>query len=338
MRFFKPVMISAVFLALIAAFLAAQRMPQAPLLLAPRDGQVLRSGSPIEFRWRMGGTLSYASVVWRRADYFVICVKEYAPGDFPCSYPQSTDTPPWADRVTGFDAESGAPGTSWAELITVYSFERDSLDPDLRDIDLMWTVAACASTSPDSCHAAAPQRRLRIANLNLTMTENESLIRINPGSPPEAAVSAHFENDSNNASGPVEIRLQLAQLKLDSSLAAVKDLTGLNAGDEIMLKDGRIVTLAAFQAMAGQQSDVKGILVKNGFRAAIDYTHPDLPAGDTFRYRAQPVPITTTGNVASGSPVKLFLEAIVDPNDLIQESDESAEDNTDEDQDQLSAF
>lgn len=252
MRFgYRVIMLSAAIIALLMLILLAMRVPARPMLISPPDGAVERSGTAVEFTWRYGGYVYRYPVIWRTPQHYVVCVKEYAPGDFPCSYPPGPPDPiqpPRADVVTGFRSVSGAPNSSLAEAIRHYTHQIDNMPTNLRDMDLMWTVAAYASTSPDSCSVAVPQRRLRIANLNLTMEEAEiDIVPSAAGMPPDVSLSGRFSNDSAVATGQFVVRLQAAQLRIDSSQSPIKNLTGLVAADEIMLKNGLIMTLPDFQ-------------------------------------------------------------------------------------------
>lgn len=326
----RAMMLSAAVLALILLILAARRVPMAPILIAPPDAQVERSSSAIDFKWRYGGMAYRDLITWRRADHFVVCIQEYVAGDFPCSYPQSTDEPPWAGAVGDFPAVSAAPGTPWAESIKIYTHTVDQLPAELHGVDLMWTVAACASTSANSCNYAVPKRQLRVADVNLTA----DYAHISYVGGTDIKLESSFSNNGSAHSGSFDVKLEVAQLRLDSSNAPIKNLNapGINpAVDEVFLKNGEIKTIDVFLASGGDPADVKGILVQGGFRhTEAETITAGLSPNDVGHFNTPPMSVPQFAGPA-GTVVGLFLEVIVDPANLIAEPNEFHSDNTQQD-------
>ncbi len=326
--------ISAAAAAVIVAILAARSVPSAPILIAPPDGQVARSSAAIEFKWRSGGMATRFLMGWRRASHFAVCIEEYALGDFECSYPQSSDQPPWAGAIGDFPAESGAPGTSWAESITIYTHTVDQLPQDLHNLDLMWTVAACASNiigNSYSCSHAIPARRLRTSDINLTA--DSAKIKYLGGS--DVVLESGFSNNGSAPSGSFDVKLEVAQLHVNNMKDPIKELsmTGLDpAVDEVFLRNGEIKTIDAFLASGGGPADFKGILVRGGFRhTQTATTTAGLGPGVFGHFETSSISVQEFEDAASGTYVGLFLVVIVDPDNLIVEPDESESDNTQHD-------
>ena len=93
------IVVSAAMLAFMLMILASRRAAEPPILRSPVDGAKLVVGSgvpPYEFRWRHGNHLYRHPIRWRRANYFVVCLKEDLPGDFECLYRlQPSNSPKW---------------------------------------------------------------------------------------------------------------------------------------------------------------------------------------------------------------------------------------------------
>ncbi|MEM7432892.1 MAG: hypothetical protein AAF351_13285 [Pseudomonadota bacterium] len=327
----RVITLSAAIIALIALMFYAMQRAHAPWLIAPPNGTIQPHTDPVEFKWRYGGFVYTSFVRWRTPEHFVVCVKEFAPGDFPCSYPQGQELGVWARPVADFPSESGAPNTSLAEVIKHYWLELDQLPPELQGKDLMWTVAACASSAPDSCSYAVPAWRFQTGPAQLTATT--ALVRYVGGT--NVTFESVIQNSGPSRLGTVDVRLQVAQLRLDGSNRAVDNLNtpGLDYEvDRVFLKDGRIMTIKALLDAGGSQADVKGILVKNGYEAAFDHTFNNgLDAGEFGYFNSMPVSIPQFTGQPSGSRVGLFLEVIVDPDQRITEANEDHQDNTAQD-------
>ena len=329
MRRTTIIMLSAAAIAFMIAVLASLRGAAPPLLHTPNDNSVIVYGKagdpPYEFRWRHGGYAVRYPFRWKTANHFVVCVKEDDQMDFPCAYPAQVPTsgPPWVEDAANIPSTTGRAGNVFAEATRTYTLTIDTLSTSLMDRDLMWTAAACASTSPNSCNYATPPNRFRILGRNLVALDIQEAFA--GGS--TVQFDFDIENNGPNHSGPFQFKWHVAQMMEDQQFNPRRDVNASDIDpntDRVMLiSTGQVVLINTLPQVSGgyDGSDVWGILERNGFEQSNTVNHAGLASGanDT----STQILNITGPTVVSGQATSIGMSLIVDPSGAVQEMDES---------------